>query len=266
MTVSINQRFNVTISGNAAKKMLFVHGFASNKQTWDWVAPRFKDNYQIMTFDLMGSGNSDFTYYNLERYKELDGYSDDLITLCDHHKWKDIVCIGHSVGGLIALLASIKRPDLFKQLFMIGASVRYINAPDYHGGFSREDVDQILEMMEMNYSGWASFLAPVALLESIASEKTRYVENNFLSSDPEITYNFLKVTLLMDYRPYLGQVSIPTVVLQCSEDSFVPLEAAKYMANEIKDSTLHVLNAKGHYPHVSHPDETVKAIQSFLSL
>lgn len=264
MTTAINERFNVNISGMGKKPMIFVHGFASNRETWDWVASHFIDHYQVVTFDLMGSGQSDATYYTKEKYQVINGYSDDLIELCDYNGWQDVLCVGHSVGGLIALLASIKRPDLFEKIFTIGASVHYMNDEVYHGGFRREDIDQILEMMEMNYSGWASFLAPVALPKSVDSEKTQYVEDNFLKSDPELTYNFLKVTLLADYRHLLSQVTVPIIILQCSEDSFVPLEVAEYMRNQIKRSTLHVLDAKGHYPHVSHPDETIQALKVYL--
>lgn len=264
MTKAIKERFNVSISGTGGKRIVFVHGFASNKKTWDWVLPDFIDDYQVMTFDLMGSGQSDLTYYTKEKYQVIDGYSDDLIELCDSYGWKNVLCVGHSVGGLIALLASIKRPDLFEKIFAIGASVHYINDEDYYGGFTRNDIDQILEMMEMNYSGWASFLAPVALPTSVDAEKSQYIEDEFLKSDPEITYTFLKVTLLMDYRQLLSRVTVPVVILQCSEDSFVPLEVAEYMRDHMKDSQLHVMDAKGHYPHVSHPQETNDAIKAYL--
>ena len=264
MTKTIAERFNVSVTGEGTKQIIFVHGFASNKHTWDWVVPHFIADYQIMTFDFIGSGQSDYTYYSQDKYRVLDGYSNDLIALCEAFDWREVICIGHSVGGLISLLASIKRPDLFKKILMIGASVHYMKDETYDGGFTRQDIDQILEMMEMNYSGWASFLAPVALPESVDAKKTRYVEDNFLKSDPEITYNFLKVTLLMDYRSLLSAVTVPTVILQCSDDSFVPLAVAEFMHNKINDSVLHVLTAKGHYPHVSHPDETIAAIKTYI--
>jgi sigma-B regulation protein RsbQ len=220
----------------------------------------------MVLLDLVGSGKSDKRDYDEKRYQSLMGYVDDLIELCDALDMTDSIVIGHSVGGTIGLLLANKRPDLVKQVQMIGASPRYLNDfPDYIGGFERENVDQILEMMELNYTGWASYLAPVALPEIEGSNQTKYVEASFLSSDPKLTYAFLKITLFVDYRHILKDVEADTVILQCSEDSFVPIEAAEYMAKEIKNSHLHVLSAKGHYPHVSHPEETIAAIKSYLN-
>ena len=246
MNTDFKKNHNIDILGNGEKRLLFIHGFASSQEAWKWITPAFENDYTLVLVDLIGSGKSDKRAYDEERYQSLMGYVDDLIEVCDALEMKDTVIIGHSVGGTIGLLLANKRPDLVKQVQMIGASPRYLNdLPDYIGGFERENVEQILEMMELNYAGWASYLAPVALPEVEGSTHTQYVEASFISSD-------------------LKEVETDTVILQCSEDSFVPIEAAEYMAQEIKNSHLHVLSAKGHYPHVSHPEETIAAIKRYL--
>lgn len=265
INVDYKKRHNLNIIGSGKKTILFVHGFASSQQAWQWITPAFEDTYTLILVDLVGSGKSDLQAYKEERYSSLVGHVDDLIELCDALNLKDSILFGHSVGGTIGLLLAKKRPDLVQQVVMIGASPRYLNDfPDYYGGFEREDVDQILEMMELNYVGWASHLSSVALPVSEGESQTKYVEASFLASNPKVTYQFLEITLLVDYRDMLRDVKTDTVVIQCSEDSFVPIEVAKYMAKEIKGSTLHILSSKGHYPHVSNPEETVKAIKLSL--
>lgn len=265
INVDFNKRHNLTIMGSGEKTILFVHGFASSQQAWQWITPEFEGTHTLILVDLVGSGKSDLQAYKEERYSSLMGHVDDLIALCDALELQEVLLFGHSVGGTIGLLLAKKRPDLVQQVVMIGASPRYLNdLPDYHGGFEREDVDQILEMMEFNYVGWASHLSSVALPVSEGENQTKYVEASFLSSNPKVTYQFLEMTLLVDYRDMLKDVKIDTVIIQCSDDSFVPIEVAEYMAKEIKDSTLHVLSSKGHYPHVSDPKETVKAIKLSL--
>ncbi|UDE96292.1 alpha/beta hydrolase [Carnobacterium viridans] len=251
--------------GSGKKIILFIHGFASSQQTWQWITPAFERTHTLILVDLVGSGNSDLQAYKEERYSSLMGHADDLIALCDALELQEITIFGHSVGGTIGLLLAKKRPDLVQQVIMIGASPRYLNdLPSYHGGFEREDVAQILEMMELNYVGWASHLSSVALPASEGESQTKYVEASFLSSNPKVTYQFLEMTLLVDYRDILKEVTTDTVIIQCSDDSFVPIEVAEYMVNEIKGSTLHILSSKGHYPHVSNPEETVKAIKLSL--
>ena len=265
VTNDIQKRHHLTIHGNGEQHIILIHGFASSQEAWSWITPAFEADYTLILLDLVGSGKSDKMAYQSERYQSLMGYVDDLIELCDTFQFKDLIVIGHSVGGLLGLLLANQRPDLVRQVQVIGASPRYLNdLPAYFGGFERENVDQILEMMELNYAGWASYLAPVALPISEGQVQTDYIQASFLSSDPKITYEFLKITLLVDYRDLLKEVQTDTVILQCSEDSFVPIEVAEYMAQEIQNSQLHVLSAKGHYPHVSHPEETIAAIKHYL--
>lgn len=257
-------RYHLNDFGNGTEPLLFLHGFASNQNTWGWITPAFERDYRIIQFDFVGSGASDRSAYDAERYDSLEGYTDDVIDVCDRLNLKNITVIAHSVGGLIALLTSAKREDLFKKIILIGASPCYLNKGDYHGGFTEEAIEHVLNMMEENFVGWASYLAPVALPKSEGADNTAFIEKNFQISDPEVTYNFFKVTMLSDYRAILSTIRVPTVIIQCSDDSFVPLDVAHYMDHQLDNSQLHILTAKGHYPHVSQPEETIEALRTFL--
>lgn len=265
MNSDLKKLHNLNIIGSGEKTILLIHGFASSQQTWQWITPAFEETHTLVLVDLVGSGQADIGAYKEERYQTLKGHVDDLVILCDALELEDIIIFGHSVGGTIGLLLANQRPDLVQQVIMIGASPCYLNnPPDYYGGFEHESVEQILEMMELNYTGWASHLSSVALPVSEGESETKYVEASFLSSNPKVTYQFLQMTLLADYRDILQEVETETVIIQCSEDSFVPLEVAHYMTEEIKNSSLHILSAKGHYPHVSNPEETIDAIKLSL--
>ena len=265
MNIDFKERHNLNIIGSGEKTILFIHGFASSQQAWQWITPAFESTYKLVLLDLVGSGQSDRQAYDEKRYQTLMGHVDDLIELCDALELEKVTVFGHSIGGMIGLLLSNKRPDLVEQLVMIGTSPRYLNdLPNYYGGFDQESVDQVLEMMELNYAGWASYLSSVALPESEGEKERKYVEASFLSSDPKIACQFLEMTLMVDYRDTLKAVETNTVIIQCSDDSFVPIEAAEYMAKELKNSSLHTLSSKGHYPHVSNPIETIEAIKRNL--
>lgn len=265
MNIDFKKRHNLNIIGSGEQEILFIHGFASSQQGWKWITPAFEETHRLILLDLVGSGKSDIQAYKDKRYDTLMGHVDDLIDLCDSLEIQDVSIIGHSVGGIIGLLLANKRPEIVRQVVLIGASPRYLNdLPDYYGGFDRENVEQILEMMELNYVGWASYLSSVALPPSESESQTKVVESSFLSSDPQFTHQFLQMTLLADYRDLLKEVKTDTVILQCSEDSFVPIEVAEYMAAEIKNSSLHILSSKGHYPQLSNPEETIRVIRQSL--
>jgi sigma-B regulation protein RsbQ len=266
MTTHLNQHFNLNVIGNPEEeRIIFVHGFASNQHVWQWLIPYLEKQYQLILFDLMGSGQSAIQCYSTSKYSTLDGYSDNLIELIEKNNWEPIYCVGHSVGGMIALLASIKRPDLFKKIVTIGASPRYMNDTGYNGGFTEEEGNEILDMLERNYPGWASLLAPIALPRVENSTLTDYIERNFISNNAERMYTFFKATFFSDYRSQLEEIVVPVTLIQSSEDSFVPIEVSNFLNSKIKQSTLYMIQAKGHYPHLSRPKETAEIILASLS-
>ena len=164
MTENILTRNNVKVSGRGSQPLMFAHGFGCDQNMWRFVAPEFEENYKIILFDYVGSGKSDIGAYDAKRYGDLNGYAQDVIEICDALDLKDVIFVGHSVSSMIGALASIERPELFKNLLMVVPSPCYINdPPDYVGGFERADVEGLLDMMDKNYIGWASFLAPVIM-------------------------------------------------------------------------------------------------------
>jgi sigma-B regulation protein RsbQ len=162
------------------------------------------------------------------------------------------------------MLASIREPQRFKQLILIGPSPCYINDPPYIGGFERADIDGLLALMEKNYIGWANFLAPVIMKNEERPELTSELEESFCSTDPEIARRFAKATFLSDNRGDLARVTVPSLIMQCSDDAVAPLEVGEYLDRHLPHSSLRVLKATGHCPHMSHPEETIDVIREFL--
>ena len=246
--------------------MLFAHGFGCDQNMWRFVTPAFEENYQIVLFDYVGSGKSDLQAYSAERYSNLDGYAQDVLDICAALKLKDIIYVGHSVSGMIGMLASIREPEIFERLILIGPSPCYINDPPaYVGGFDRADITGLLDVMEKNYIGWANFLAPVVMKNPQRPELTHELEESFCSTDPQIARRFAEATFFSDNRSDLPQVTTPSLIMQCSEDAIAPLDVGDYLERNLSQSTLRVMEATGHCPHMSHPDETIRIIEEYLS-
>jgi len=87
---------------------------------------------------------------------------------------------------------------------------------------------------------------------------------SFCSTDPVIARRFAEATFLADNRDDLARVSVPSLILQCSEDMVAPDTVGRYLAEKLPHSTLKVMKATGHCPHMSHPDETVALIKDYL--
>ena len=245
--------------------MLFAHGFGCDQNMWRYVAPAFADRYQVVLFDHVGAGSTDPTSYDPERHDSLQGYAEDVVEICDALGLRDVVFVGHSVSAMIGVLAHMARPDLFAALVLVGPSPRYINDEGYVGGFDRPDIEELLGSLESNYLGWSSAMAPVIMGNGDRPELGQELTASFCRTDPEIARQFARVTFLSDNRKDLGAVSVPTLVLQCRDDVIAPMEVGGYVHDAIPGSVLTVLEATGHCPNLSAPDETTAAIEAFLS-
>ena len=245
--------------------MLFAHGFGCDQNMWRFVTPAFEDDYRVVLFDYVGSGKSDWSAYDPQRYLTLDGYARDVLDICEEFDLQDVIYVGHSVSSMIGVLAANQEPQRFANLVLIGPSPRYINDTDYVGGFDREDIEGLLDTMERNYLGWASFLTPVIMKNAERPELTQELEASFCSTDPDISRRFAEATFLADNREDLAKVRVPSLVLQCSEDAIAPTAVGEYTHRNLRGSTFQVMDATGHCPHMSHPDETVRLMKDYLA-
>ncbi len=263
--VEITQRHNVQETGRAdGQPIVFAHGFGCDQNMWRYVAPEFEDQFRVICFDHVGSGGSDLAAYDPQRYASLQGYADDVVNLCTDLGLQDVVFVGHSVSAMIGVLADLAAPGLFARLVLIGPSPRYINDGSYVGGFAQEDIEELLGALDSNYLGWSSAMAPVIMGNPERPELGAELTASFCRTDPEIARRFARVTFMSDNRADLPQVSTPTLILQCTNDAIAPVAVGQYVRDAIPNSSLVMLNATGHCPNLSAPEETAKAIADFV--
>jgi sigma-B regulation protein RsbQ len=264
--VEVTQRFNVTTMGLAeGQPMVFAHGFGCDQNMWRFVAPAFADDFRIVLFDFVGAGRSDPAAYDPERHGTLDGYAEDLLEIIRHLDLRDVVLVGHSVAAMIGALAEVAEPDRFDRLVMVGPSPRYINEGSYVGGFTEPDIHEMLESLESNYLGWSAAMAPAIMNVPDRPALGAELTESFCRMDPAVARQFARVTFLTDTRSVLARISCPTLVLQCSDDLIAPIEVGSYVRDAIPRASMTVLEATGHCPHLSAPEETIAAMADFVS-
>jgi sigma-B regulation protein RsbQ len=258
-------RHNVHVHGSpTARPMLFVHGFGCDQSMWRLVWPAFADDHRVILFDHVGHGRSDHSTFTPDRYDSLHAYAADVLEVCRELDLHDVVFVGHSVSAMIGALAAATEPERFGALVMVGPSPRYVDDGDYVGGFSRADVDGLLDSLESNYLGWSSQMAPAIMANGERPELGEELTELFCSTDPEIARHFARVTFLSDNREDLARIPVPTLVLQCADDIIAPAGVGAYVHAHVPGSRLVHLAATGHCPNLSAPEETTAAIRSFL--
>jgi sigma-B regulation protein RsbQ len=263
--VTTRYRNNVNVSGDGPATMMFAHGFGCDQNMWRLLAPAYASRYRTVLFDLVGSGRSDLKAYDARKYASLDGYADDVLEIANEFGEGPVIFVGHSVSAMIGLLAGLKAPTPFAAQIMLGPSPCYINDGDYVGGFTRKDIDSLLETLEGNYLGWSSNMAPAIMGAPEQPELSVELTNSFCRTDPEIAKQFARVTFLSDLRPVLPRLSSPTLIVQCHDDIIAPIAVGEYMHARLPRSTLAVIENVGHCPHLSSPSRSSRAIDDFLA-
>jgi sigma-B regulation protein RsbQ len=263
--MDLTHRNNVNVYGNGPVTMVLAHGFGCDQSMWRHLAPSFTDRYRIVLFDLVGSGGSDLAAYSTQKYARLQGYADDLLEIIDAYASGPVIFVGHSVSATIGVLASNLAPEKFAMQVLVGPSPRYIDDADYRGGFTRKDIDDLLQTMEANYLGWSSSMAPAIMGAADRPELGEELTNSFCRTDPDIARHFAAATFLSDHRADFARSLTPTLILQCSEDLIAPMEVGRFMHRAMRNSRLVIIDNTGHCPHLSAPAASIAAIEAFLS-
>jgi sigma-B regulation protein RsbQ len=263
--VDVLARNNVSVTGAAdGPPMVFAHGFGCDKAMWRLVAPAFEPTHRVVLFDHVGAGGSDLGAYDPVRHGRLEGYAQDVVEVVEALDLPPVVLVGHSVSAMIGALAAAERPELFARLVLVGPSPRYVDDGDYRGGFSQAEVDELLATMDGNYLGWSQHVAPVIMGVPDRPELGEELTSSFCRSDPAIARRFARTTFLSDNRGDLCRVTTPALVLQSREDAIAPLEVGQYVAATLPRAELVVLDATGHCPNLSAPDQVVAAVRRWL--
>lgn len=262
--MSAQTRNNVIVSGSGPVTLVFAHGFGCDQSMWRRLVPAFVGRYRIVLFDLVGAGGSDLLAYRDDKYASLHGHADDLRAVCEAFAVGPSVVVSHSVSGMISLLAAIDAPNLFAAQIMVGPSPSYIKEGDYDGGFSREDIDDLLATLDENYLGWSNTMAPVIMGAPQEPALSEELTNSFCRTDPDIAKHFARVTFLSDHRESLTKSNTPTLILQSTDDVIAPMTVGDYMHRTMPDSELAIIDNMGHCPHLSAPTQSIAAIEAFL--
>jgi sigma-B regulation protein RsbQ len=263
-TVNLLHRHQVSRYGTGRNALVFAHGFGTDQHAWRYVAPAFAAGHQIVLFDLIGAGSSDKTAYDFARYHSLDGYADDLVQLLRALQLPPVVYVGHSVSGMIGVLAAIQAPELFERVVLLAASPCYLNDGDYAGGFDEGEMQEQLSFLDHDYRAWTDVMVPNLVGGDMRADLVNEVLASFIRVDPAIARQFARAAFLSDYRTALPLLRVPALVVQCAQDSVAPPAVGHYLHAHLPHSTLTILNTTGHYPHLNAPVATIASLERYL--
>jgi pimeloyl-ACP methyl ester carboxylesterase len=262
--LSIAERMNARVVGSGTEAMVLSHGYGGDQSVWDKLLPHLAQRYTILVFDW---NFKDTNHFEEVKYSSYQGFAQDLIDLVEETgltKYKSIVFVGHSMSCMIGCIASIQNPLLFNHLILISGSPRYLNSEEYQGGFDKPGIDQIFSSIESDFHSWATIFSSL-----VVDPKDPNSVNNFKNSlqrmDPNIALCVAKTVFLSDERDILDKVVLPCTLIHTSNDITVPKSVIDYMKKNIKGkTTVEIVDAQGHFPHLTAPDHLLQVLDRTL--
>ncbi|WP_395456843.1 alpha/beta fold hydrolase [Azospirillum melinis] len=262
---SILERHKVSVVGSGAETLVLIPGFGTEQSAWRHVVESLLDRYRIVLFDLAGIGPGSQMHYDHASYGTLDAYARDVLAILEALRIERCICIGHSVAGMVAVLASIRMPNLFAKLVLLGGSACYRNVGDYRGGFDTAGIDALIDNATQDYMQWTVQFGQLVVSRPAEDPVVREFAASLRAMRPDMALSLLLTVLRSDVRSRLAEVTVPAVILQAREDAAVTREAAEYLRDHLSGSVLEILDAAGHLPHLSAPGTVIAALDRHLS-
>uniref|UniRef100_A0A0D9V2J7 AB hydrolase-1 domain-containing protein n=1 Tax=Leersia perrieri TaxID=77586 RepID=A0A0D9V2J7_9ORYZ len=252
---------NPRMVGCGERTLVLSHGYGASQAIWDRVLPHLALTNKVLLFDwdFSGGGGADEEeQYTFERF------ADELVAVMEEMGARDAVYVGHSMAGMIGCIASIKRPDLFAHLVLVGASPRYINSEDYEGGFDEPDIDAMLATISTDFLSWAKGFVPLIAGDG-GGDAEALVGRSFFAMDPRAASALARMIFLGDNRAVLARVAAPCTLVHATGDVAAPPCVGAYMRGRIGRAALVTVDSVGHFPQLVAPDEMVRILDAVLA-
>ncbi len=241
------------------------HGFGSDQTSWAPVRPALDKHFRVLSYNLAGCGDDGARSYDPLVHSSLFGYADDLLALLREQQLRRVSYVGHSVSGMIGMIAATARPELFDQLVLLQPSPCYLNDPaaSYFGGFEQADLDGLYDAMATNYQSWAAGFVPLVVGVDEPHALAHFSATLF-KIRPDIAPHILRMIFQSDHRSVVSRVSTPTRFIHSRRDMAVPVEVAHWLNAQVPGSVSEILELDGHVPHLTQPEVVSQAVLRHL--
>ncbi len=251
---------HANVLGFTGTPFVILHGFLGSGDNWKTLAKRFSElSYQVHVLDLRNHGKS---FHDSEFNYEV--MAEDLRFYCSHHGLKDIVLLGHSMGGKVAMTFTLKYPNFLKQLIVVDIAPRYycahhqgilhgLNAIDFDKVKTRQDAEIILSDF-VNEPGTRQFLL----------KNLYWVEPNRLGWRMNLEVLTEQVEAIGQELKDFPKVSTPSLFLKGSKSDYVLPKDEERILNQFENVEIKEIAHAGHWLHAENPDDFFDAVASFL--
>jgi pimeloyl-ACP methyl ester carboxylesterase len=229
--------------------ILMIHGAGQTGKTWEYQSEILRDHAKFNTIilDLPGHGKSIGP-----ACRSINEYKNFLKNFCDELDLKNLILVGHSMGGGIAQVYSIDHPQGLNSLILVATGSRLRVARE------------TLSLVKNAYDKFCDIAPSRAFASSSPDELKEEFRSRLLNTRPEVVYQDFMACDEFDITDELEGIRVCTLIISADQDILTPLKYGEYLHEKIKDSRLHVIRDAGHFMMKEKPDEFNRVLMNFL--
>lgn len=255
-TSGFQQLHNIAVSGDGAATLVLANGFGTDQTMWQRVLPWLERRYRVVRFDWLINPD----HYDSARYSVVDGFADDLLAVLIATNAPPCLYVGHSMSGMIGMLAAKRAPERFRAMVMLAPSPCYVDRPGYVGGFQPRQIEQLLHDMGGDYLAWVANFSPLAVAALPDGPEVAEFTRSLLAMRPDVAFSMALTVFKMDMRDHLDGFTTPTTIVQTRDDMAVPVEVGEYLHARWPHSRLEIIETAGHFPHMTAPAQLISIL------
>jgi len=251
------------VRGSGEPSLLFIHGVAAGHEVWGQHAAYFSASRRVAAIDLRGHGQS----------STADDYSQELFvadvgSVIDAAELQRPVLVGWSLGGSIAIRYASEHADQVAGVVLVDRNIGHLRTDANPHGGDPEVVEQFLRDIEEDFPGrgiralvdpW--FPEPEEEVRAVKS----WLEELCLRTDPQVILKIRRRGISEDRTGWMAKVEAPTLILQGGASPMGGEPTGRYQQEQIRNSTLHVVQGHGHTLFLTAPVEFREQLESFLA-
>lgn len=256
-----NISWHYELSGQGAC-LLFLHGWASNSRVFSQQKEFFSQDYQVLTVDLPGHGQTGWQPMSFQEIVQ------DIHFILEKLNIPSVSIIGSSMGGLLGLKLSCDLPDKVRRLVLIGSLPKFCRTPGIPLGLYPGQFLKLQDQVRKQYPNILEiFFRSLFTVEERETEKFRWLQQfrkNEKIPDQQALLNFLDQLEQEDLLPLVKEIPVPVQFLSGQQDYICPMDSVEFLKTMMPHAEFHLIEKSGHFPFIIHSSECNALIKGFL--
>lgn len=240
------------------RPLLLLHGLMAHNDFFALQRP-LADRFRLIRPDLRGHGES-----HARTGLEVERLAADMADLAAALDLKDAVVVGWSLGASVLwhLLAG-PASHRFAGAVVVDMTPRVENDAQWTLGLTPEACDARREAIESDFASFATQAGQAIFAEEGHHHGARWAGAEFARNDPVAIAALWNSLRQQDFRPLLGGIRQPTLIVHGAHSHLYTRETAEHLAAAIPHSTLITFDRSGHSPHFEQPDLFNRTLTDF---